>query len=111
MLPELSRNINDICHYGVGEMVNNVMAYSGASKLEIAVKCNAIAIGFWIIDNGIGIFTKIQRDFNLADKNQAILELAKGKLTSDPSQHSGEGIFLHRVCLTSLPSYPKTQSF
>ncbi|MDD3271409.1 MAG: DUF4325 domain-containing protein [Syntrophomonadaceae bacterium] len=93
MLPELSRNVNDICHYGVGEMVNNVMAHSGASKLEITVKYNTIAIEFWVIDNGIGIFTKMQRDFNLADKNHAILELAKGKLTSDPSQHSGEGIF------------------
>ncbi len=47
----------------------------------------------WVIDDGIGIFTKLQRDFNLANKNHAILELAKGKLTSDPTRHSGEGIF------------------
>lgn len=34
------------------------------------------------------------KDFNLADKNHAALELAKGKLTSDPVKHSGEGIFV-----------------
>jgi predicted DNA-binding protein YlxM (UPF0122 family) len=93
LLPELTPNVNDICHYGVGEMVNNVMEHSGASKLEIKILYNTLNIVCWIEDDGIGIFAKVQRDFNLADKNQAILELAKGKLTSDPSRHSGEGIF------------------
>jgi hypothetical protein len=46
-----------------------------------------------VIDDGIGIFRKIQRDFELNDPRHAILELAKGKLTTDPANHSGEGIF------------------
>lgn len=29
----------------------------------------------------------------LEEKRYAVLELAKGKFTSDPSRHSGEGIF------------------
>lgn len=93
LLPKLVQNVNDICHYGVTEMVNNVMDHSGASILEIVIIYNAIKIEFWINDNGIGIFNKVQKDFNLVDKNHAILELAKGKLTSDPARHSGEGIF------------------
>jgi hypothetical protein len=44
-------------------------------------------------DNGVGIFKKIQQAFNLPDPHDVILELAKGKLTTDPQHHTGEGIF------------------
>ena len=46
-----------------------------------------------IMDNGIGIFTKIQAALNLASPREAILHLSKGKFTTDPSKHTGEGIF------------------
>jgi hypothetical protein len=45
------------------------------------------------MDNGVGIFNKIQKELNLDDPLHAILELSKGKLTTDPARHSGEGIF------------------
>jgi hypothetical protein len=44
-------------------------------------------------DHGIGIFQKIQNDFHLADARTALLELSKGKLTSNKRAHSGEGIY------------------
>jgi anti-sigma regulatory factor (Ser/Thr protein kinase) len=93
LLTELPENVIDICHYGVTEMVNNVNDHSEASELKIIVEICSLFIGFWIIDDGIGIFTKIKNHFNLLNKNHAILELTKGKLTSDPSRHTGEGIF------------------
>ena len=46
-----------------------------------------------VIDDGIGIFKKIQKELNLDDPMYSILELAKGKLTTDPKRHTGEGIF------------------
>jgi hypothetical protein len=46
-----------------------------------------------ILDNGVGIFKKIQKAMNLLDERHAILELSKGKLTTDPANHTGEGIF------------------
>ena len=46
-----------------------------------------------ISDDGIGIFEKISTALNLPDRRQAIFELAKGKLTTDPSRHTGEGVF------------------
>ena len=36
---------------------------------------------------------KIQTTLHLLDERHALLELAKGKLTTDPKRHSGEGIF------------------
>ena len=47
----------------------------------------------WIIDNGIGVFRKIKDTFGLANEQEAILELSKGKLTTNKAKHSGEGIF------------------
>jgi hypothetical protein len=44
-------------------------------------------------DDGERIFNKIQRELNLNDERHAVLELAKGKLTTDPERHSGQGIF------------------
>jgi hypothetical protein len=43
--------------------------------------------------NDDGICYKIRERFGLEDQRHAILELAKGKLTTDPANHSGEGIF------------------
>jgi hypothetical protein len=44
-------------------------------------------------DTGVGIFNKIQRELGFANKRDAIFELTKGKLTTDPTRHTGEGIF------------------
>ncbi len=38
-------------------------------------------------------FNKIKEKYNLDDPWYAILELAKGKLTTEPDSHTGEGIF------------------
>ena len=46
-----------------------------------------------IIDNGVGIFKKIQRAMKFSNLRYSALELAKGKFTTDPAHHTGEGIF------------------
>lgn len=53
----------------------------------------AVTTEMYLRDNGIGIFRKIQREKNLLDERHAIFELSKGKLTTDPKRHTGEGIF------------------
>ncbi|MDE0096490.1 MAG: STAS-like domain-containing protein [Gammaproteobacteria bacterium] len=46
-----------------------------------------------VTDDGYGIFRKIQTAMGLLDERHSILELSKGKLTTDPERHTGEGIF------------------
>jgi len=46
-----------------------------------------------IRDDGEGIFKRIARLTGLGDPREAILELSKGKLTTAPENHAGEGIF------------------
>jgi DNA-binding transcriptional ArsR family regulator len=86
-------NVVDICHYGFTEMFNNVIDHSGSAKCMFWYQRDYFYVELGIRDFGVGIFRKIQNDFDLADPTQALLELSKGKLTSDPSKHTGEGIF------------------
>ncbi|TKG22580.1 STAS-like domain-containing protein [Vibrio lentus] len=90
---DLPENINDICYYGFTEMVNNVIDHSESKTVSINVFRDKARIAIVIIDQGEGIFSRIKRLCNLADERQSILELSKGKLTTDPDNHSGEGIF------------------
>ncbi len=89
----IDKNIEDICNYGFTEMFNNVLDHSMAKEATIQVSITAATIEIWVIDDGIGIFNKIQNELNLEDPRHAIIELAKGKFTTDPERHTGEGIF------------------
>jgi hypothetical protein len=57
------------------------------------VERNPTTVTIEVADDGVGIFEKIQAAFGLEDPQHAILELSKGKLTTDPEAHTGEGIF------------------
>jgi len=99
LLPEMPSNVNEICYYGFTEMFNNVLDHSEGTEVRVMVEFDKTSIHMTIIDNGVGIFDKISKALGLNDPHLAILELAKGKLTTDPDNHTGEGIFFtSRVC-------------
>lgn len=93
LLKEYKSNIISICNYGFTEMFNNVIDHSEGSRVVTEVNVFPNKIEMIVSDNGVGIFNKIAREFHLEDQRHAILELSKGKLTTDPKRHSGEGIF------------------
>lgn len=93
VLGQLPDNVMDIWHYGFTEMFNNALDHSAGTEISIRVRKNAVNTEMVLFDNGIGIFKKIQTTLNLLDERHAILELSKGKLTTDPKRHTGEGIF------------------
>ena len=92
-LDGLPRNVRDIWHYGCTEMLNNAIEHSAGSQLAIRINRTARDTEIMLADDGVGIFGKIQRELALDDPREAILELAKGKLTTDPEHHTGEGIY------------------
>ncbi len=93
LLQGLPREVMDICHHGLTEMVNNAIDHSEGSKVTVQVARDPRQVFLGIGDDGIGIFRKIARALDLPDERLALLELAKGKLTTDPRRHSGEGVF------------------
>ena len=93
LVEALPGNARDIWHYGFTEMVNNVVDHSLGSNVAVSIQSTAVSTIIWIRDDGIGIFKKIRLEMGLEDERHAVLELAKGKLTTDPDNHTGEGIF------------------
>ena len=90
---DLGQDIVNICQYGFTEMLNNVTDHSGGTTAWIYYEQNYARVKLGVIDNGIGIFERLQQDFGLSDARQALLELSKGRITSNVNRHSGEGIF------------------
>lgn len=93
LLEGVRQNVIDIAHHGLTEMVNNAVDHSGGTKAFVYVVREPTKIWMRIQDNGVGIFRKISTALGLFDERIALLELSKGKFTTDPQRHSGEGIF------------------
>jgi hypothetical protein len=74
-------------------MFNTAIDHSEGTLIGIDIKKTAYSTEIIVWDNGVGIFTKIKNALQLIDERHAVLELTKGKLTTDPDRHTGEGIF------------------
>lgn len=90
---KFSKNVQDIWEYAFTEMLNNAIDHSNAKNVQILVMQNYLRTTIFIIDDGIGIFKKIQTYYHYSSLDEAVEELFKGKLTTDSNNHSGEGIF------------------
>lgn len=93
LLEGLHENAITAWNYCFTEMFNNAIDHSNGSEITVILEKTAVATEIGILDDGEGIFKKIQREFGLLDERHAVLELSKGKVTTDPENHTGEGIF------------------
>lgn len=93
LLTDLPTNVTDLWRYGCTEMVNNAIDHSEDHSIQIEVIRWPHATDIRIYDEGVGIFRKIRLGLGLDDDRHAVLELSKGKVTTDPDRHTGEGIF------------------
>lgn len=91
---ELPPNVKNIVHHGFTEIVNNANDHSAGKRVRVEYQIG-IADGcvLSVMDDGVGIFKKIADSLGLPDYRLSLLELSKGKFTSDKAHHSGEGIF------------------
>jgi anti-sigma regulatory factor (Ser/Thr protein kinase)/biotin operon repressor len=92
-LGALPDNVLTLWQHGFTEMFNNAIDHSEGTHIRVELRQTAVDTEIVIADDGVGIFKKIRDRMGLLDERHAILELAKGKLTTAPAQHSGEGIF------------------
>jgi anti-sigma regulatory factor (Ser/Thr protein kinase)/Fe-S cluster biosynthesis and repair protein YggX len=92
-LADIPENVRNICGYGFTEILNNARDHSDGTRATIRMARLGNRIELMVSDDGVGIFKKIQNVLHLEDPRQSILELSKGKFTTDPQHHSGEGIF------------------
>lgn len=89
----LSAEAYQILSYALSEMLNNAIEHSGSPTCRVEVRLAAREVRAVVRDQGIGVFHSIASRLQLRDENDAIGELLKGKATTAPEHHSGEGIF------------------
>ncbi len=93
VLERLPQKVRHILHYALTEMVNNVIDHSGASEVFIGIALEGDIVGMEVRDEGVGIFEHIRVCLSLPSELDALQELSKGKTTTMPDKHTGEGIF------------------
>ncbi|HSI57963.1 MAG TPA: DUF4325 domain-containing protein [Ideonella sp.] len=90
---DLAPNVLRIARHAFTELVNNAIDHSGGSQVTVSVRQTAMHLQMLVSDDGCGVFDSLQRSFEIADPQLAMIELCKGKLTSQPDRHCGQGLF------------------
>ncbi len=90
---KIPKNIVDILNYTFLEMLNNAIEHSCSKKIKTTMQRDKERIMFEVIDRGVGIFNNIMMKKKLKNTMEAIQDLLKGKQTTAPEMHTGEGIF------------------
>lgn len=86
-------NIHSIFYYAFSEMLNNAIEHSKSDYIDIEVVLKKDNLKFTVNDYGIGVYKNIMKNRKLKSEMEAIQDLLKGKVTTAPHAHSGEGIF------------------
>ncbi|WP_372525522.1 ATP-binding protein [Piscinibacter sp.] len=75
------------------ELLNNAIDHSEGTSVTVSLRQTPAHVQLLVSDDGRGVFDKINEAFALGDPTLAMLELSKGKLTSQPQRHTGRGLF------------------
>jgi anti-sigma regulatory factor (Ser/Thr protein kinase) len=90
---EAPDNAVRLVRFGFTEMLNNAIDHSQSKRIEVDCRRTETAITFTVRDFGIGIFNNVRDKFRLPGTLAAVQEILKGKTTTAPKEHTGEGVF------------------
>jgi anti-sigma regulatory factor (Ser/Thr protein kinase) len=89
----LSPNVARLAQHAFTELVNNAIDHSGGTGVTVSVRQTGMHLQMLVSDDGCGIFQRIEQAWQIDDPRLAMLELGKGKLTTQPARHLGQGLF------------------
>jgi anti-sigma regulatory factor (Ser/Thr protein kinase) len=92
-LKNLPENVRSIFTYAFSEMFNNAIEHSKSVRIGMEVSIPKKILSFTIQDSGVGVFRNVMKQRGLKSEIEAIQDILKGKTTTMPKSHSGEGIF------------------
>lgn len=92
-LSTLQENVRSMFTFAFSEMLNNAIEHSSSSSIVVDVAVVRGVLSFTVTDFGIGVFRNIMKKRKLSSPLEAVQDLLKGKTTTMPKSHSGEGIF------------------
>lgn len=90
---DIGENVRHITSFAFTEMVNNAIDHSQSETVEVSMSVSEGVLQFSVRDQGIGVFRSVMEGKGLKSEAEALAELTKGKVTTAPKWHSGEGIF------------------
>jgi anti-sigma regulatory factor (Ser/Thr protein kinase) len=93
LLLKLRENIKSIFTYAFSEMLNNAIEHSESKNIGVEVKIANKKLSFRVMDAGVGVFKNVMKKRGLKSEIESAQDLLKGKITTQPQAHSGEGIF------------------
>lgn len=82
-----------IAVYAFSEMLNNAIDHSKSQKVEVEAGLSTHEFSFTIRDRGIGAFENLRKKLKLKEEFEGVEQILKGKQTTFPERHSGQGIF------------------
>lgn len=87
--PEVAR----MAQHAFTELLNNAIDHSGGTQVTVSMRQTAAHLQLLVSDDGCGVFQRIESAFSIGDPTLAMVELAKGKLTTQPERHTGRGLY------------------
>lgn len=93
LLSKLPENVRSIFTYAFSEMLNNAIEHSKSRIINVEVLIRDNVLSFAVNDSGMGVWRSVMQKKHLNSEWEAIQDILKGKTTTMPKSHSGEGIF------------------
>lgn len=89
----LPASVARMAQHAFTELLNNAVDHSGGTQVTVSVRQTAAHLQLLVSDDGCGLFSRIESAFDINDPTLAMVELAKGKLTTQPDRHTGRGLY------------------
>jgi hypothetical protein len=89
---DLPPRVRGLAQHAFAELLDNAVEHSGGSQVAVSMRQTPLQLQLLVSDDGVGLFRRIERALAIAEPALAMLELAKGKLSSAPGRHAGHGL-------------------
>lgn len=89
----LKEHVRNIFTFAFSEMLNNAIEHSRSDDISVEVVITDKELRFIVNDTGIGVFRNVMRKKKLKSELEAVQDILKGKTTTIPKSHTGQGIF------------------
>lgn len=89
----LGAEARGVAQYALTEMVNNAIDHASAHRVVVTLDPRPERLRITIEDDGEGAFAHVRALAGLPDELTAVQEISKGRFTTDPARHTGEGLF------------------
>jgi anti-sigma regulatory factor (Ser/Thr protein kinase) len=90
---DLPAHVLAMVQHAFTELLNNAIDHSEGSNVVLSLRQTTSHVQLLISDDGRGLFDQVRERLAINDPAQVMLELSKGRLSSQPDRHTGRGLF------------------